>query len=70
MRNLGGILLLLGIIGFLYASSQLAGLEPVPPGLSISEGLDYPAGRWEVVRYGCGIMSGFGLLMAFFPRGR
>ncbi len=70
MRNLGGIVLLLGVLGFFYASSQLSDLEPVPQGLSIREGLAYPAGRWEMARYGCAAAAGFGLLMALFPKGR
>jgi hypothetical protein len=70
MRNLGGILLLLGVLGFFYASSQLSDLEPVPQGLGIREGLAYPAGRWEMARYGCAAAAGFGLLMALFPKGR
>jgi hypothetical protein len=70
MRNFGGIVLLLGILGFFYASSQLSDLPPVPEGLSISEGLSYPAGRWEMVRYASAAVAGFGLLMAMFPKGR
>ncbi len=68
MRNLGGILLLLGILGFFYASSQVADLAPVPAGLTVSEGLHYPAGRWQVVRYACGGAAAFGLLLALVPR--
>ena len=70
MRNFGGILLLLGILGFFYASAQLEGLQPVPAGLSVGEGLQYPAGRWEMTRYVCAGVAGFGLLMALFPKGR
>ena len=70
MRNLGGIVLLLGILGFFYASSRLSDLEPVPEGLSVREELSYPAGRWEMARYGCAAAAGFGLLMALFPKGR
>jgi hypothetical protein len=70
VRNLGGILLLLGILGFFYASAQLADLTPVPQGLDISAGLEYPAGRWELVRYACAAVGAFGMLMALFPRGR
>jgi hypothetical protein len=70
MRNMGVILLVLGILGFFYCSSRLEGLEPVPPGLSVGEGLKYPAGKWDVARYGCGGVAAFGLLMAFFPKGR
>jgi len=70
MRNFGGILLVLGILGFFYTSSKLGEVEPLPEGLSISEGLKEPAGRWEVARYGCAAAAGFGLLMAMFPKGR
>jgi hypothetical protein len=70
MRNLGGILLLLGVLGFFYASSQQDKFEPVPAGLSVSESLKYPAARWEMARYGCAVVAGFGLLMAMFPKGR
>jgi len=70
MRNLGGIMLLLGVLGFFYASSRLDDLEPVPQGLGIADGLRYPAGRWDMTRYGCAAVAGFGLLMAFFPKGR
>ena len=68
MRNLGGILLLLGILGFFYASSQLEDLEPVPQGLSVSDGMRYPAGRWDVARYVCAAAAGFGLLLALVPK--
>jgi hypothetical protein len=70
MRNFGGILLLLGILGFFYASARLSDLAPVPEGLSVGQALDYPAGRWEVVRYACAAAGGFGLLLAMFPKGR
>jgi hypothetical protein len=70
MRNFGGILLLLAIFGFAYASSEIDKHEPVPPGKSVSESLDYPAGKWEMARYGCAAAAGFGLLMAMFPKGR
>jgi hypothetical protein len=70
MRNLGGIVLLLGVLGFFYASSQLGDLEPVPQGLGIRDGLAYPAGRWEMARYGCAAVAAFGLLMALFPKER
>lgn len=64
------ILLVLGILGFFYASSRLDEAEPLPEGLSISEGLEEPAGRWGTARYGCAAAAGFGLLMALFPKGR
>jgi len=70
MRNFGAILLLLGILGFFYSSSRIGEIEPLAEGLSVSEGLKEPAGRWEMARYGCVAVAGFGLLMAMFPKGR
>jgi len=70
MRNSGVILLLLGILGFFYSSSRLGDVEPLPEGLSISEALKEPAGRWEMARYGCAAAAVFGLLMTMFPKGR
>ncbi len=70
MRNFGAVLLLLGILGFFYASSRLSESEPLPPGISVAEGLREPAGRWEMARYGAAAVAGFGLLMAMFPKGR
>jgi hypothetical protein len=70
MRNLGGILLLLGIFGFFYATSKAEELAPVPEGLSIGESLQYPAGRWEIARYGIAAIAATGLLLLLFPKGR
>ena len=70
MRNTGTILILLGILGFFYASSRLDEIGPLPEGLSVSEGLKEAAGRWEMARYACVGAAGFGLLLAMFPKGR
>ncbi|HVQ30107.1 MAG TPA: hypothetical protein VMV21_11035 [Vicinamibacteria bacterium] len=70
MRNFGGILLLLGVIGFVYASTQLEKYDPVPDGKTVSEALQYPAGKWQTTRYGCAAAAGFGLLMVMYPKGR
>ncbi len=70
MRNFGGIVLLLGIFGFVYSGTQLEKYDPVPPGKSVNEALQYPAGKWEIARYGCAAAAGFGLLMAMYPKGR
>jgi hypothetical protein len=70
MRNFGGILMLLGIFGFVYCSSQMDKYEPVPQGKSVGEAMEYPAGKWDVTRYACAGAAGFGLLMALFPKGR
>jgi hypothetical protein len=70
MRNFGAILLVLGIGGFFYCSSRLSEVQPLPPDLSVSEGLQHPAGRWDMGRYACAAAAGFGLLMTMFPKGR
>lgn len=70
MRNFGAVLLLLGIGGFLYCSSRMSEVAPLPAGLSIEDSLRQPAGRWEMARYACGAAAGFGLLMTLFPKGR
>jgi hypothetical protein len=70
MRNFGGILLILGILAFFYSSSKLEDAKPLPEGVSISEGLEEPAGRWDMVRYVSAGAAGFGLLMLLFPKGR
>jgi len=70
MRNFGGFMLVLGIVGFLYCSSRASDAGAVPEGKSISESLEYDAGRWEVARYVCAGIGAFGLLMAMFPKGR
>ncbi len=70
MRNFGGILLLLGILGFFYATSKTEELEPVPDGLGVRESLEYPAGRWEIARYAIAAVAGTGLILLLFPKGR
>jgi hypothetical protein len=70
MRNFGGLLLLAGVLGFLFASSRLSGLDPVPAGTSISDYVRYEAGKWELARYAGGVASLVGLLLAVFPKGR
>jgi hypothetical protein len=70
MRNFGAVLLLLGILGFLYCSSRLSETAALPAGMSVEEGLKHPAGRWEVARYASGAAAGFGFLMMMFPKGR
>ena len=70
MRNLGGILLLLGVIGFVYSGIQIDKYDPVPMGKTVSEALEYPAGKWETTRYACAAAAGLGLLLALYPKGR
>lgn len=70
MRNFGGILLLGGIIGFLYCSSEMPKYEPVPEGRTAMESLRYPSGRYEVGRWAGACAAGFGVLLLMFPKGR
>jgi hypothetical protein len=70
MRNLGLVLLIIGIAAFFYCSSQLAKAEPLPEGLTAFETLKYPGGKLELGRY-LGAAAGFlGVLLIMFPGGR
>jgi hypothetical protein len=64
------MMLLVGILGFFYATSQMEEAEPVPPGISLSEYTRYTAGRWELARYALAAVGGIGALFALFPEGR
>jgi hypothetical protein len=70
MRNFGIVLMLAGALGFFYCGGQAALYEPVPEGVSLSEGWRYPAGRWDTGRYACAAAAGMGFLLAMFPKGR
>jgi hypothetical protein len=70
MRSFGGICLFAGIALFFYAGEQQGKYEPVPPYTSVAKSLDYPAGRWEVARYGGAAAAAVGLLLTLAPKGR
>ncbi len=70
MRNFGLILMVSGGLAFFYAGQRHEAEAPTPPGLELSEALQYPAARWELVRYVSATGAFVGLLMAFFPKGR
>ncbi len=70
MRKFGSVLMLLGVLGFFYASSKVDEMPPLPDGLTMTETLREPAGRWQMVRFGSAVAAAFGLLMAMFPKGR
>jgi hypothetical protein len=70
MRKIGIVLLAGGVMGFLYCSSQLGGLQPVPPGVELGDYMRYEAGKLELARYAAAIVGFIGLLLAFFPQGR
>ena len=70
MRTFGLVLLAAGVLGFLYCSSQLSALDPVPAGVELGEYMRYEAGKMELGRYAAAIGAFIGLLLAFFPQGR
>jgi hypothetical protein len=70
MRTLGGILLLGGLLGFFYCTSQLEGVEPLPEGMDVMESVRHPTGRYEVGRWAALCVAGIGVLLALYPKGR
>ena len=70
MRSFGFILLLLGILGFFYASGRVEQAGALPDGLSIGDTLGQPGGRWAMARFGCLIAAMVGAILALFPKGR
>ena len=70
MRTLGLVLLVGGLAGFFYASSRMAGFEPLPATVPIGDYLQYEAGKWELARYGSVVAALIGILFALFPKGR
>lgn len=69
MRNRGGILLVIGIAGFIFCSVRASDLPPLDPALSITETLDTPRGRWEAARDASVFLGAVGALLAMFGRG-
>jgi hypothetical protein len=70
MRSSGLILLLGGIIAFLYCTSRLSEMPPVPAAVDLGDYLRYEAGKWELGRYVSAGLAGIGALLALFPKGR
>jgi hypothetical protein len=70
MRTFGLLLLVAGIAGFFYCSSQLEKLDPVPEDLSITQALKYPAGKMEMGRFAGAAVGAVGVLFLMFPQGR
>ena len=64
MRNLGFVLLVAGVAGFFYCSSQTSRFEPLPMGLGVSEALQTERGKWEAGRYACVAGAFMGILLA------
>ncbi len=70
MRNRGGIILVIGIAGFLYCSVRASDLPPRPPDQSIGEMLHSPRGRWEALRDVSVFLAAAGAVLALFSRGQ
>jgi hypothetical protein len=70
MRQVGGVLVLLGVVGFFYCSGKVADAPPVPKDMGIMESLHEPGGRWDVARYGCALVGATGSVLLVFTRGR
>jgi hypothetical protein len=70
MRSTGMIFLFGGIILFLYCTSRLSALPPVPAEVDIGDYLRYEAGKWEMGRYVSAGLAFVGFLLAMFPKGR
>ena len=70
MRNLGFIMLLGGILGFFYCTSQLSSLGPMSAGAGVGDYLRNQSGRYELGRYLAAGVAVMGALLAMFPRGR
>jgi len=70
MRSSGLILLFGGILAFLYCTSRLSALPPVPAEVELGDYLRYEAGKWELGRYVSAGVAGIGFLLALFPKGR
>ena len=70
MRNLGLILLLGGILGYFYCTSQMSSLQPLPSDASLGDYLRNQAGRLELGRYLAAGAAVVGGILALFPRGR
>jgi hypothetical protein len=72
MRTFGLLLLIAGIVGFVYFGDQLTKVEPVPEGegLDVKQSLRYPAGKLEAGRYASIAAALFGILLIMFPKGR
>jgi hypothetical protein len=70
MRNFGFILLFGGILAFLYCTTQLSTVGPMPAGSDLADYLRNTSGRLELGRYAAGLSMVVGALLALFPRGR
>ena len=70
MRNFGFILLLAGVAGFFYCSSQASQYEPLRAGLGVGESLETERGQWDAGRYACAAAAFTGLVLTMIPKNR
>jgi hypothetical protein len=72
MKTLGLLMLMGGIAGFFYFSSQLGAVDPLPTGqaLTIWEALEYPAGKLEAAKDTAAAVAIFGLIFIVFWKDR
>jgi hypothetical protein len=70
MRTFGLLMLVAGVVGYLYLGSQLGQVEALPPGLGVGEMLQQPAGRLEAGQYLAAFVGVVGLILMMFPKGR
>jgi hypothetical protein len=70
MRSFAAVLILAGLIGFVYCSIEKDKYEPVPEATETLQTLKYPAGRLELGRYAAALAGAIGVLLALFPKGR
>ena len=71
MRTFGLVLVVLGIICFIYCGDQLAKAPPIPESevaLTVMETLHYPAGRYEAGRYAGVALGLFGAIFLVIPK--
>ena len=70
MRTFGLLLLVAGVAGFFYCSSRASELEPLRPGLSVSESLETDRGKWDAGRYAGAAAAFAGIVIWMLPKGR
>jgi hypothetical protein len=70
MRQTGGVLVLVGVVGFFYCGSRLSETPAVRERADLVEALHEPAGRWEVGRYASAFVGATGSVLLLFTRRR
>jgi hypothetical protein len=59
-----------GIAGFVYCTSQMSALTPMAADAGLADYLRNEAGRYELGRYLAAASAAVGALLAMFPKGR